>query len=98
MRFDMHIQLRLVYCTTKRAPTTATIGKVGFQSKQWIGCRPNHSVVYTAKVGVRRTSLDCSNNMSECDIVQVMPSLRNPSKLLHGPNRLLYLLYILINF
>ena len=31
---------RLVYCKTRGAPSNATIGKVSFQSKQWIGCRP----------------------------------------------------------
>ena len=45
--YFMVFQLRLVYCKARRAPTTETIGKVGFQSKQWIGCRPNHNVAYT---------------------------------------------------
>ena len=43
----MALQPRLVYCKTRVAPTTGTIGKVGSQSKQWIGCRPNHNVAYT---------------------------------------------------
>ena len=51
---------RLVYCKTRGAPNTATVGEVGFQSKQWIGCRPNHSVAYTAKVGVTRTLGPCN--------------------------------------
>ena len=38
---------RLVCCKTRGAPTTETIREVIFQSKQWIGCRPNHIVVYT---------------------------------------------------
>ena len=50
------IQSRLVYCKTRGALTTTTIGKDGFQSKQWIGCRPNHSVAYALKVGVRGNS------------------------------------------
>ena len=54
------IQSRLVYCKTRGAPTTATIDKVGFQSKQWIGCRLNHSVEYTAKVEVRGTLGPCN--------------------------------------
>ena len=46
---------RLVYCKTIGAPTNATIGKVGFQSKQKIDCRLNRSVAYKAKVGARGT-------------------------------------------
>ena len=46
---------RLVYCKTRGVSTTANIEKIGFQSKQWIGYCPNHSVAYTAKVGVRET-------------------------------------------
>ena len=37
--YFMVLQSRLVYWKTREAPTTATIGEVGFQSKQWIGCR-----------------------------------------------------------
>ena len=57
------IQSRLVYCKKREAPTTATIGKAGFQSKQWIGCRPTHSVAYTAKVGVRGTLVPCKKRV-----------------------------------
>ena len=47
----------------ERGPTTATIGKVGFQRKQWIGCRPNHNVSYTAKVGVGGTLGPCNKRV-----------------------------------
>ena len=56
-------QAKHVYCKTKRASTTATIGKVGFQSKQWIGCRPNNSVAYTDKVRVRGTLAPCNKRV-----------------------------------
>ena len=59
---------RLVYCNTRGAPITATIGKVGFQSKQWILCRPNHSVAYTAKVGIRGTLGPCNRRVSRLAI------------------------------
>ena len=60
---QFYIQSRLVYCKTKGAPTTAIIGKVGFQSNQWIGCRPNRSVVYKAKLGVRGTLGPCNTRV-----------------------------------
>ena len=62
------IQSRLVYCKTREAPTTAIIGKVGFQSKKWIGCHPNNSDAYTAKVGVRRTLGPCNRRVSHLAI------------------------------
>ena len=44
-KFDKkYVQSRLVYCKMRGASTTAIIGKVGFQSKQWIDCRLNHSI------------------------------------------------------
>ena len=64
----MVLQSRLVYCKTRGAPTTATISKVGFQSKHWIGCRPNHSVAYTAKVEVRGTLGPCNKRVSRLAI------------------------------
>ena len=48
---------RLVYCKTSAVSTTATIDKVGFQSKQWIGCRLNLRTF-------QYTSLDCKLNCS----------------------------------
>ena len=64
-------QSRLVYCKTRRVLSTKTIGKVGFQSKQWIGCRPNHSLVYTAKVGVRGTLGLCNRRVLIVLCVQI---------------------------
>ena len=48
---------RLIYCKIRGAPTTATTGiKVSFQSKQWIGYHPNHSVAYAAMWGLGERS------------------------------------------
>ena len=68
------IQSRLVYCKAPKwarpanckmrgAPITATIGKVGYQSKLWIRCRPNHSVAYATKVRVRGTLGPCNKQV-----------------------------------
>ena len=48
------------------ALTTSTIGKVGFQSKQWNCCCPNHSVAYKAKV--RGTLGPCNRRVSRLAI------------------------------
>ena len=74
------IQSRLVYCKTRVAPTTATIGHVGFRSKQWIGCHPNHSVAYKAKVGVRGTL-----GPTRAEIAQLVPKFRS------GPDRIYHM-------
>ena len=47
----------------ERGSSTATIGEVGFQSKQWIGCRQNHSVAYTAMAAVRGTLGPCNKRV-----------------------------------
>ena len=48
---------RLVYCKTSGVSTNETIDKVGFQSKQWISCRPKLRTF-------QYTSLDCKLNYS----------------------------------
>ena len=56
----INVQSRLIYCKTRGGPTTASIGEVDIQSKQQIGCHPNHSVAYTVKVGVKGTLRPCN--------------------------------------
>ena len=60
-----------VYCKTREAPTTATIGKVGFQSKQWIGCRPN--TAYPAEVEIKGTLGPCNRRVSRFAINESCP-------------------------